>query len=212
MEIELKYKIESNDQMDAIWNDEFIASMEEKDSREELLIKAVYFDTEDFLLQKNQIAFRVRLEGTRMIGTLKWRDHDQSVKGLYMREEINVPLNNEEYFIAPSPAIFKQSEVGRDLMEAVGDKPLRGIFETVFLRRKMRIETGNTICEVALDKGEIIAKDEKAPISELEIELYAGKQEDLLSIGEKISKKYDLTPELKSKYARAISLFERTKE
>lgn len=212
MEIELKYKIESNVQMDTIWNDEFIASMEEKGSREELLIKAVYFDTEDYLLKKNHIAFRIRKEGDRMVGTLKWRDHDPSVKGLYMREEINVPINNEEYFLEPNPNIFMESEVGRDLMEAVGDKKLQGIFETVFVRRKLRIEIGNTICEVALDKGEIIAADESAPISELEIELYAGKQEDLISIGEKIAKKYNLEPEQKSKYARAVSLFETRKE
>ena len=212
MEIELKYKIESNEQMDAIWNDEFIASMEQKDSREELLIKAVYFDTEDFWLQRNHIAFRVRKEGDRLIGTLKWSDHDPSVKGLYIREEVNVPIYKEEYFMAPSAEIFKASKEGRELIEAVGDKPLIGIFETVFLRRKLRIEIGKTTCEVALDKGEILASNCTAPISELEVELFAGKQEDLLRIGKKIAEKYKLKPEPKSKYARAISLFEISKE
>lgn len=211
MEIELKYKIESTEQMDSIWNDALISSLEEKGSREQLLIKAVYFDTEDFLLQKNQIAFRIRKEGDRMVGTLKWRDHDPGINGLYMREEINVPLKNEEYFLAPDPAIFKESSVGRELIEAIGDNELIGIFETVFTRKKVRIEIGNTICEVALDKGKIIAANETMPISELEVELYTGKQEDLISIGEKISKKYELEPELKSKYARAISLVDFSK-
>ena len=211
MEIELKYKIETKAQMDAIWNDEFIASMEEKDSREELKIQAVYFDTEEFLLQKKHIAFRIRKEGDSMVGTLKWKDLNQSSAGLYVREEINVPINNEEYLSAPNPAIFSQSEVGRELMETIGEKPLIGIFETVFLRRRLKIEIGNTICEVALDRGEILAANETTIISELEIELNAGNKEDLLEIGEKIAMKYNLEPEPKSKYARAISLLEASK-
>ena len=206
MEIELKYKIESKEKMDTIWNDEFLASMEEEGSREQLVIKATYFDTEDYLLQKKQIAFRIRKEGERTIGTLKWRDHNPGVDGLYVREEINVPIENDEYFITPSPSIFEASEMGKELIDTIGEKELVGIFETVFTRRKLRIETGNTICEVSLDEGKILAASKSEPISELEIELYTGNQNDLISIGEKIAEKYELEPEKKSKYARAIAL------
>jgi triphosphatase len=80
------------------------------------------------------------------------------------------------------------------------------IFETHFYRRKLRVDSGETICEVSLDEGEIIADGGRAPISELEIELFSGKQEDMMMIGERIAEKYGLKPEPLSKYARGKSL------
>jgi len=36
-------------------------------------MKAAYFDTDDYILSKNDIAFRVRMEGTRIVASLKWK-------------------------------------------------------------------------------------------------------------------------------------------
>ncbi|MDR0356784.1 MAG: CYTH domain-containing protein [Clostridiales Family XIII bacterium] len=206
MEVELKYRIENKRQMDLIWEDDFLRSMEERDSRESIYMKAAYFDTADFILRKNRIAFRIRKEGDKVMATLKWRDRDVDVRGLYMREEINVPVKDEACFLSPDPAIFKESGEGRDLMEILADDPLRCIFETHFYRKKLRIDSGETICEVSLDEGEVIADAGRALISELEIELFSGKQDDLIRIGERMAEKYDLKPEPLSKYAKGINL------
>jgi inorganic triphosphatase YgiF len=171
-------------------------------------MKAAYFDTDDRVLMDNDIAFRIRKEGDRLVGTLKWRDKDTGVSGLYAREEINVPVADDSCFLSPDPYIFKDSKEGQALLEAISDQPLVLIFETVFTRRRFRIDSGEAICEVSLDSGEIIAGDRRAPIQELEIELFSGSEEGLLEIGDKVAGAYGLEPEPLSKFARGKALME----
>jgi triphosphatase len=206
MEIELKYRVESREQADEIWGDDLFADIEEKGSRGKLAIKAAYFDTEDMLLSQNRIAFRIRREGDRVVGTLKWNDVDVDVSGLYVREEVNVPVADKTCFLAPDPTIFRQSAEGKALIELLGNKTLICVFETVFMRRKFRIDTGDSIMEISLDEGEILADEARSPICELEVELYSGTQEDLIKIGDRIVENYALHPETRSKYARGVAL------
>jgi inorganic triphosphatase YgiF len=209
MEIEMKYGIGDKEIAKSIWEDEYLTSIEEKDSREKVYMKASYFDTDDYILSKNDIAFRVRMEGARIVASLKW--NGASEEGLHTREEINVPVNDEACFIAPDPEIFKESDIGRDMIELVAGKPLHSLLETRFLRSKMRVDTGKTICEVAIDEGEIVTDFGSLPICELEIELFTGDQEDVLGIGRTLAEKYGLTAENRSKYARGLKLLEDNK-
>jgi inorganic triphosphatase YgiF len=206
MEIELKYHIESDFQMNQVWKDAYLRNMAEPGSAEEINMHAAYFDSEDLILFKNGIAFRTRREGERCVATLKRKDDDVGVSGLYVREEINVPVSADASFLSPNPDIFIQSEEGKQLVALLHGKPLVNMFDTVFLRKKFRIDTGNTICEVSLDAGEITNGESSLPISELEIELFSGSREELLEIGEIVRETYNLTPELRSKYSRGRSL------
>lgn len=209
MEIEMKYGIGDKEIAKSIWEDEYLTSIEEKDSREKVYMKASYFDTDDYILSKNDIAFRVRMEGARIVASLKWKG--ASKDGLHTREEINVPVNDEACFIAPDPEIFKESDIGRDMIELVAGKSLHSLLETRFLRSKMRVDTGKTICEVAIDEGEIVTDFGSLPICELEIELFTGDQEDVLDIGRTLAEKYGLTAENRSKYARGLKLLDDNK-
>ena len=206
MEIEMKYGIGDKEIAKSIWEDEYLLSIEEKDSREKVYMKAAYFDTDDYNLSKNDIAFRVRMEGSRIVASLKW--NGESVDGLHTREEINVPVNDETCFIMPNPEIFIESDIGRDMIEMIQGKPLHSLLETKFLRSRVRIDTGKSICEVAIDEGEIITDFGNLPICELEIELFSGDQEDVLRIGKYLAEKYQLTAEDRSKYARGLKLLE----
>ena len=206
MEIEMKYGIGDKEIAKSIWEDEYLTSIEEKDSREKVYMKASYFDTDDYILSKNDIAFRIRMEGSRIVASLKWKG--ASVDGLHTREEINVPVNDEACFILPDPEIFKESDIGRDMIALVSVKPLHSLLETRFLRSRMRVDTGNTICEVAIDEGEIVTDFGNLPICELEIELFSGDQEDVIRIGQTLAEKYELTAEDRSKYARGLKLLE----
>jgi len=206
MEIELKYKVPDKKTMDKIWADEYVSGMEEKDTREDILMKAAYFDTEDRILSKNNIAFRVRMEGKKTVGSLKWDDTDSGIQGLHSREEINVPIKDDKCFISPSPAIFAQSPEGRDLLEVVEDSPLLNYLEMTFVRKRVRLDNGDCICELSLDDGKIICDSGEAPISEMEIELFTGSQDELIKIGKAFEEKYNLKPEVKSKYSRGLDL------
>ncbi|MDR0852425.1 MAG: CYTH domain-containing protein [Clostridiales Family XIII bacterium] len=207
MEIELKYNIVDHTQMNTIWDDEYLKSIEENDSRGTVHMKAVYFDTESLVLSKNFIAFRIRREGDRVIGTLKWgNDDDVAATGLYVREEVNVPVKDDTCFLLPDPGIFHESREGKALLDLIDGAPLVCIFETTFTRRKFRIDNGETICEVSFDEGEIRSGDDVMPISELEIELFSGSQDEMIRIGEMLSQRYGLNPEKRSKYARGLML------
>ncbi len=202
MEIEMKYSIKNKSGADAIWEDDYLNEIGDEDSRETLYMKAAYFDTEDYILSKNDFAFRVRMEGNRIVASLKW--NGRSEKGLHVREEINVPIDDPACFIQPSASIFRESKTGQSMMSLVGKKPLLSLLETHFLRRRIRVDSGESILEISLDTGEIITDYGSLPICELEIELFSGKQEDVTSIGDTLAKKYDLKPLDESKYARGI--------
>jgi inorganic triphosphatase YgiF len=206
MEIELKYRVDSGAQAGDILSDGLITAIEEPGSRCTVPVRAVYFDTEDLILSKNMIAFRIRKEGDRLVGTLKWGGNDELEYGLYEREEANVPLADESQFEMPDPGIFKETEIGETLTKLIAGKPLIGLFETVFTRTSLRIDSGESICEVAVDTGEIIAKGRSERISEIEVELFTGSKESLINIGERIKEKYGLKPERRSKYRRGLDL------
>lgn len=206
MEIEMKYSIGDKEIAKSIWDDEYLLSIEEKDSREKVYMKAAYFDTNDYILSKNDIAFRIRMEGSRIVASLKW--NGSSENGLHTREEINVPVKDEACFILPSPEIFKESEIGQEMIELIGERKLHSLLEIHFLRSKLRVDTGKSICEVAIDVGEIITDFGNLPICELEIELFSGEQDDVLAIGKILSERYNLIPENRSKYYRGLKLLE----
>jgi len=208
MEIELKYRIDTPEQYESILADAWIASIAENAEPENVRMKAAYFDTEDLTLIRHNIAFRIRSEGERTLATLKWREDDDGIGGLYIRSEINIPVSDQCCFFIPDPAIFKESAEGRDLLDIIDGKPLVNIFDMIFMRRRIRIDYEKSILELALDEGVIVSGANLIQFRELEIEIYSGSKEDLLAVGKEIAAKYNLEPELKTKFARGIELLE----
>jgi len=206
MEIELKYKIENAEQYEKILSDPWIIRLAEHREPESVRMKAAYFDTEDLSLVRRNIAFRIRSEGERTVATLKWRDDDGGISGLYIRSEINIPVSDQCCFFSPDPNIFQTSAEGKDLLDIIDGRPLINIFDMIFTRRRIRLDYGQSILELALDEGFIVAGPKSEQILELEIEIYSGDKQDLLAIGKKISGKYNLEPELNTKFARGIEL------
>ena len=206
MEIELKYKVENAEQFEQILSDAWINSHAESGGREVVRMKAAYFDTEDLTLVKHNIAFRIRSEGDRTLATLKWNEDDDGISGLYIRSEINIPVTDQACFFHPDPAIFKESAEGKDLLDIIDDKPLVNIFDMIFTRNIIRIDYEESILEIALDEGVIVAGAKSDQVRELEIEIYSGNKDDLLEVGRKLAAGYSLEPELKTKFARGIEL------
>jgi triphosphatase len=204
LEFELKYKLHDKKLLTSIPADEYLVSVEEKGTREQVFMKSAYFDTEDYVLSKNDIAFRVRMDGSRIIASLKWGDSGDN--GLCAREEINVPVDDPACFLMPDPGLFRESEMGQDIAELLNGKPLISILETKFLRNRFRVDTGDAICEISLDDGNIITDFGEIHVTEMEIELFSGGKEGLMKLGGALVEKYGLAPELESKYARGLKL------
>ncbi len=203
MEIELKYTIGNRDKADRIWNDPYLKKLEEADSRHQGHFNGRYFDTEDLVLQKNDIAYRVRQEGTKVVASLKWNGETNGA--LHCREELNVNLGNDAD-TSPVPSVFSESEVGQKMLTLIGDKPLVCIMEVNVLRRHMRVDTGKSLVEISIDHGEIITRKGTEPICEVELELFGGEEKGLLELGDHLAQEYDLEMGTASKFARGLRL------
>ena len=203
MELEMKYAVPDKATCDAIWEDDLIKYYADPSSMEKMVMKAVYFDTEDGKLSANNMAVRVRYEGDTAFATLKW--NGSASNGFHEREEINVPARME-HFISSPKELFKESEDGKVLLDLIGDEPLINLLEMRYLRSRCRLAYGASIMELAIDTGSIITDKGEVPIMELEIELYAGDPKDIRDFGERLQKKYGLVPEDRSKLVRGLAL------
>lgn len=204
MEIELKYLVDCKETIEKIFDDSYLTSIKDERTEEEVDMHAVYFDTEDRRLYREGMIFRVRKEGSKMVATLKW--NGSSEDGMHKREEINVPVRDESKLTAPDIEIFAQSEMCQVLTDLVGRRTLVPLMDIYFTRRRMRVDTGKSINEISADLGRIECNGKAAPISELEVELYSGDEEDMKKLGELISEKYGLSAENTSKFKRGLDL------
>lgn len=209
MEVELKFLVEDDIARERILGDKHLAEIKDAGSDEEIEMKAIYFDTEDLALCDNEIAFRIRRENAQPVATLKWGGKVEN--GLHMRGELNVTVG-EEYAEEPSLDIFKGSEIYDIIQKAAGGKPLKPLMEANCTRKQMRVDTGKSICVVSLDLGEIVTSKGTAPISELEVELYSGDKEDMISLGRELAAKYNLKEGAKSKFRVGLELLGYKKE
>ncbi len=206
MEIELKYTIDDKDKIEEIFKDSSLLEMKDENSEEKIDMHAVYFDTEDGTFSKNSIAFRIRREGTKLMATLKWGG--SSVGEMHKREEINIPVNDEQQFQCPDLSIFEQSEAGPMLETLAGGKKLVPLMDIDFLRRQVRLDTGKAICELSIDEGKVICNGREDSILEMEIELYSGEEAEIVMLGDEISAKYGLVPGKISKFRRGLNLLD----
>ncbi len=203
MEVELKFLVEEPIARERILGDKHLAEIMDKGSEEEIKMHAVYFDTENLNLCKEEFAFRVRMENEHPVATLKWGGKVEN--GLHMRGELNVPVS-EEFLEAPSVDIFKGSEIYEDLKACAGDKELKPLLEVNCTRKQIRVDTGKSISEISLDVGEVVTVKGSAPISELEVELYSGDEDDMIRLGRELAAKYNLKEGAKSKFRVGLEL------
>lgn len=207
MEIELKYSLENEKIAEHIRNDEELAKYEIEDSETNLDLFAIYFDTEDMSLSRNFIAYRIRREGNRNIATLKWNGMQEGA--LHKREELNINLGSGDFPKTPDISVFKQSEIGQRVMKIIGDKEIVPLMEIDVQRKSWRLEDDNVIVEVCIDKGKVKTIKGEENICEIEIEMLTGAPDILLKLGQRLSEKYELKPEKRSKFERGLALLER---
>ena len=200
MEIELKYAIDSEEIAAKIWEDEELKKIEEAGTREIVLMNATYFDTADLDLSKNDMAYRVRKEGERLIASLKWGGGSEGA--LHKREEINIPVMDNK----PNPVIFETCDIGEDLLAILGGKELRPVLEMNIERKRFRVDTESTILEISVDGGEIVTINGTEPVCEVEVELFSGSVDVMMKIGQAMAEKYGLVSENRSKFYRGLML------
>ncbi|SNS72236.1 CYTH and CHAD domain-containing protein [Tropicimonas sediminicola] len=132
-------------------------------------LRTVYHDTPDHRLRKAGTALRLRLEGETWTQTVKAR---AAITGGLMRtEEVDAP--------APDGLLdlnrITVPEIREEILAAVDGAELSPVCETRMERTScvLRSEGGARV-ELAIDCGEILAGDRRAPFREAELELLQG--------------------------------------
>ncbi len=205
MEVELKYGIPDTDVIEQMWNESVFKRYGSVDREGSVHMNAVYYDTEDGLLRKARAAYRIRSEGDKFVATFKWNgcQHEE----LFEREELNISLSGHTCR-TPSLQVFAESGKAAKYIELVGDRPLVPCLETEFLRRMMRVDTGDTIFEAGLDTGLIKTSKGNLEICEIELELYSGDKAGMIRAAEDLARRFGLTTGVKSKFQRGIELLD----
>ncbi len=144
--------------------------------RSDKVLKSIYYDTPDLRLRDLGVTLRVRNDGKGFVQTIK--------ADCRFENGISNPIEVEALVDSPEPDLERISDksLRRKLSKAVTGSSLAQAFQTVVTRTSYKLETGDSLVELALDRGEARAKRRKTPIREAELELIKGDPGVLLGI------------------------------
>lgn len=157
-----------------------------------------YFDTPDFALTRHGIALRVRRVGGHWVQTLK--GETPVVGALASRPEWETPA------AGPLPDLALLPKQAHALLGRIDTRQLHAAFTTDFWRTAWVVERNGARMELALDKGEIQAGDQRLPLCEIEIERLDGPAEALFDLGLELLDHLPLRIDPRSKAARGYAL------
>ena len=138
--------------------------------RTETLV-SVYYDTPDRALAAAGVALRLRRIGRRWVETIKRKAGGTAANGLFSHLEREFPAPGGRLVLGgPDP------DGALAAVRAAADgAPLAPVFETRVRRTVERLAApGGGEVELALDEGEVVAGEARAPIREAELELVSG--------------------------------------
>ena len=176
-EFELKLALSENDFQRLIAHPRL---SEPQLERSDKVLKSIYYDTPDLRLRGLGVTLRVRNNGNGFIQTIK-------ADGRF-ENGISNPIEVEAHVDSPEPDLKRISDksLRRTLSKAVNGSSLAQAFQTVVTRTSYKIETGDSLVELALDRGEARAKRRKTLIREAELELLKGDPGVLLRLGQEL--------------------------
>ena len=191
-EIELKF-LASPAGLEAALQIPLLAPLRDAQAIEQI---STYFDTPDGALQKAGFVLRLRGVSGGVIQTVK---------------QEGASLERGEWEEAlDTPALDLDRAAQTPLGKVLADENLRAkigpIFSTCFTRRKAEVTFARAVIEVAIDEGEVIAGQARAPIFEIELELKSGGRHGLFALGRKLARSAPVHLSLISKGERGYRL------
>ena len=164
-----------------------------------------YYDTADFALANSQVALRIRRDGEKLIQTLKSKG--ASVAGLSERNEFDWYLKNNRLVLS-----HLDESCWPESLRELDKKQLKVVFSTDFKRQfaelRWQRDSVETVVEVALDQGLVIADQQQEEICEVELELRAGDPAALFELALELAADVALMPCDISKAERGYRLFD----
>ena len=163
-----------------------------------------YYDTPALELHECRIALRFRKKGWQWLLTVK--SAEPASGGLALRNEWEAPAE---------PGQFNFSHVDKPELRTFLDNTvpqLEPIFTTDFLRTIWHVPFGESLIEMAVDRGNVQSNGRKSAICEIELELLEGRIDDIFGLTRTLQDTLDLHPAIASKAERGYALFSNTPE
>ena len=173
-------------------------------SPQKLRLLNTYYDTPKLELHARRIAMRFRQKGWQWLLTVK--SAEPACGGLAMRSEWETPA---------TPGTFDFTHVDNAELRSFLDQAsarLEPVFTTDFKRQIWHVPFGESLIELAIDRGTIDSQGRKQPICEVELELLSGQVDDIFGLTRRLQENIDLTPAIASKAERGYKLFADTPE
>lgn len=138
--------------------------------------RSIYFDTPDRDLAKAGVSLRIRRSGRKRIQTVK--AGGAGVAGLFARSEWERPVKDDTPILDEATPI---AALPGDAAAAVTP-----VFQVEIERRSWLIVEGDTVIELVLDRGAVVAGERRSPICEIELELKSGDPAALFAFARRI--------------------------
>lgn len=166
---------------------------------QKLRLLNTYYDTPKLELHARRIAMRFRQKGWQWLLTVK--SAEPASGGLAMRSE---------WETAATPGTFAFGHVDnpelRSFLEQSSEL-LTPVFTTDFKRQIWHVPFGESMIELAIDRGGIESQGRNLPICEVELELLSGRVDDIFGLTRHLQEDIDLVPAIASKAERGYNLF-----
>lgn len=166
---------------------------------QKLQLLNTYYDTAKLELHARRIAFRFRKKGWQWLSTVKTAEPASG--GLALRSEWETEA---------TPGLFQFEHVGNPELRAFLEErrdALEPVFTTDFRRQLWQVPFGDSLIELAVDRGSIESRGRHSKICEIELELISGRVGDIFALTRRLQDDIDLRPAIASKAERGFSLF-----
>lgn len=224
VETEVKLIISDAD-MAKLMSHDIFKSKALEGSHQILHLVSTYCDTENMLLKKNRVAYRVRKTeeigedsntlSTSYEATVKI---DKKISGeMSSRYEFNVPVKDMKADVS----VFDATDIPFSLTEICGEEKPQPLFTVEVTREVLLLKiTDKTLVELAIDKGLIypgreedytgdVSKISVDHINEVELELKSGEIQDLSDYVDEMRKLVTVQGESRSKFVRGLTLLKK---
>ncbi|MBQ8237836.1 MAG: CYTH domain-containing protein [Oscillospiraceae bacterium] len=167
----------------------------ESDHWQTYQMATTYYDTPDALLGKLRWTLRRRFENGVSVCTLK------TPAGGHGRNEYELECGDIHTAL---PLLVEAGAPAELLTLTAGG--IQEVCAARFHRLAGQVLLGDTTVELALDKGVLLGGGRELPFVEVEVELKSGDQATAVAYAQALAAKFNLRPEPKSKYKRALML------
>ena len=158
-------------------------------------METTYYDTPDGAFSARRWTVRRRMENEKSVCTFKFPVDTLG------RGEFEVECDTLENAI---PELCKLS--GKEELASLAQSGLVPVCGARFTRTAVTMSVGDTLLELALDRGVLLGGGRELPLFEVEAELKSGDPGDVDRFGMYLQTAYGLEPEQHSKFVRAQAL------